>query len=173
MNLIQQLEKEQFEKLSATKSIPEFGPGDTVIVNVKVVEGERTRIQGYEGVCIGRAGAGVKSWDGRNTAGTPQPDGAYVLRVLYTHAGGRTLLRTFPLVLDRARPQVGNLVVAPNPFEPVPADGDRDNARRSKLAQALGVGPDVLNMRYDAGRLLFDGRTFAGWRGSTPPRSRP
>ena len=59
MNLIQQLEKEQFEKLSATKSIPEFGPGDTVIVNVKVVEGERTRIQAYEGICIGRSGHGL------------------------------------------------------------------------------------------------------------------
>ena len=59
MNLIQQLEKEQFDKLSATKSVPEFGPGDTVIVNVKVVEGERTRIQAYEGVCIGRSGAGL------------------------------------------------------------------------------------------------------------------
>ncbi len=59
MNLIQQLEKEQFEKLSATKTIPEFGPGDTVIVNVKVVEGERTRVQAYEGVCIGRSGGGL------------------------------------------------------------------------------------------------------------------
>ena len=56
MNLIQQLEKEQVAKLSAGKEIPEFGPGDTVLVNVKVVEGERTRIQAYEGVCIGRAG---------------------------------------------------------------------------------------------------------------------
>ena len=59
MNLIQQLEKEQVAKLSAGKQIPEFGPGDTVLVNVKVVEGERTRIQAYEGVCIGRAGAGL------------------------------------------------------------------------------------------------------------------
>ena len=59
MNLIQQLEKEQFDKLSATKAIPEFGPGDTVIVNVKVVEGERTRVQAYEGVCIGRSGGGI------------------------------------------------------------------------------------------------------------------
>ena len=59
MNLIQQLEKEQFEKLSATKTIPEFGPGDTVIVNVKVVEGERSRVQAYEGVCIGRSGGGL------------------------------------------------------------------------------------------------------------------
>ena len=59
MNLIQQLEKEQFDKLSATKTIPDFGPGDTVIVNVKVVEGDRTRVQAYEGVCIGRSGGGL------------------------------------------------------------------------------------------------------------------
>ena len=59
MNLIQQLEKEQVAKLSAGKEIPEFGPGDTVLVNYKVVEGERSRIQAYEGVCIGRAGAGL------------------------------------------------------------------------------------------------------------------
>jgi large subunit ribosomal protein L19 len=59
MNLIQQLEQEQVEKLSAGKTIPDFGPGDTVIVNVKVIEGERTRVQAYEGVCIGRAGAGL------------------------------------------------------------------------------------------------------------------
>src|SRR5260370_23221980 len=59
MNLIQELEKEQFEKLSAGKQIPEFGPGDTVIVNVKVVEGDRSRVQAYEGVCIGRSGGGL------------------------------------------------------------------------------------------------------------------
>ena len=59
MNLIQTLNKEQAEKLSAGKTIPDFEPGDTVIVNVKVVEGERTRIQAYEGVCIGRSGHGL------------------------------------------------------------------------------------------------------------------
>jgi large subunit ribosomal protein L19 len=59
MNLIQQLEKEQLEKMSAGKEIPEFGPGDTVIVNVKVVEGDRSRVQAYEGVCIGRSGSGL------------------------------------------------------------------------------------------------------------------
>src|ERR1700730_8969312 len=59
MNLIQELEKEQFDKLSAGKEIPEFGPGDTVIVNVKVVEGDRSRVQAYEGVCIGRSGGGL------------------------------------------------------------------------------------------------------------------
>ncbi len=59
MNLIQQLEKEQMAKLSAGKDIPDFGPGDTVLVNVKVVEGDRTRVQAYEGVCIGRSGNGL------------------------------------------------------------------------------------------------------------------
>src|SRR3989442_6915984 len=59
MNLIQQLEKEQVAKLSAGKDIPQFGPGDTVVVNYKVVEGERARIQAYEGVCIGRSGSGL------------------------------------------------------------------------------------------------------------------
>src|SRR5215510_3730448 len=59
MNLIQQLEKEQIAKLSTGKEIPDFQPGDTLLVNVKVVEGERTSIQGYEGVCIGRAGGGL------------------------------------------------------------------------------------------------------------------
>jgi large subunit ribosomal protein L19 len=60
MNLIQQLEKEQAAKLTANKAIPDFQPGDTVIVSVKVIEGERTRIQAYEGVCIARAGAGLQ-----------------------------------------------------------------------------------------------------------------
>ena len=59
MNLIQQIEKEQLAKLSTSKEIPDFEPGDTVLVNVKVVEGDRTRIQAYEGVCIGRSGTGV------------------------------------------------------------------------------------------------------------------
>ena len=59
MNLIKQLEQEQMTKLSAGKEIPDFQPGDTVLVNYKVVEGERSRIQAYEGVCIGRAGSGL------------------------------------------------------------------------------------------------------------------
>ena len=57
MNLIKQLEQEQMTKLG--KTIPAFEPGDTVSVSVKVVEGERTRIQAYEGVCIGRSGSGI------------------------------------------------------------------------------------------------------------------
>jgi large subunit ribosomal protein L19 len=59
MNVIQEIEQEQLKKLSAGKEIPDFGPGDTVIVNVKVVEGERSRVQAYEGVCIGRSGGGL------------------------------------------------------------------------------------------------------------------
>ena len=59
MNIIQQLEKEQVEKLSAGKDIPDFAPGDTVLVNVKVVEGDKSRVQAYEGVCIGRSGSGL------------------------------------------------------------------------------------------------------------------
>ncbi len=59
MDLIKTLEKEQMAKLSAGKEIPDFAPGDTVSVNVKVKEGERTRLQAYEGVCIGRAGSGL------------------------------------------------------------------------------------------------------------------
>ncbi|ACK49610.1 ribosomal protein L19 [Methylocella silvestris BL2] len=59
MNIIAELEAEQAAKLLAGKTIPEFQPGDTVIVNVKVKEGERTRVQAYEGVCIARNGGGL------------------------------------------------------------------------------------------------------------------
>jgi large subunit ribosomal protein L19 len=59
MDIIQQLDKEQVERLSAGKEIPDFQPGDTVLVNVKVVEGDKSRVQAYEGVCIGRSGRGI------------------------------------------------------------------------------------------------------------------
>jgi len=59
MNLLKEIENEQVAKLTATREIPEFQPGDTVIVNVKIVEGERSRVQAYEGVCIGRSGGGL------------------------------------------------------------------------------------------------------------------
>ena len=59
MNLIKELEQEQIGRLSAGKDIPDFAPGDTVLVNVKVIEGERSRVQAYEGVCIGRSGSGL------------------------------------------------------------------------------------------------------------------
>ena len=59
MNLIQQIEAEEIAK--ASKDIPTFRPGDTVRVGVKVIEGERTRVQNYEGVCIARANKGIGS----------------------------------------------------------------------------------------------------------------
>ena len=61
MNLIQTLEAEAIEKFKAEKTIPEFRPGDTLKVGVKVVEGERARVQAYEGVCIARANKGMGS----------------------------------------------------------------------------------------------------------------
>ena len=59
MDIIAQLEKEQAAVVAAQRAVPEFGPGDTVIVNVKVKEGERSRVQAYEGVCIARSGGGL------------------------------------------------------------------------------------------------------------------
>ncbi len=59
MDIIATLEAEQAKKLIEARPIPEFRPGDTVIVNVKVKEGERSRVQAYQGVCIARAGAGL------------------------------------------------------------------------------------------------------------------
>ena len=61
MNLIQQLEAEQIQALAAKRAIPEFRPGDTLKVGVKVVEGERTRVQAFEGVCIARSNRGLGS----------------------------------------------------------------------------------------------------------------
>lgn len=59
MNIIQQLEKEQVAIVAAQRAVPQFSPGDTVIVNVKVKEGDRSRVQAYEGVCIARSGGGI------------------------------------------------------------------------------------------------------------------
>ena len=61
MNLIQMLEAETVAALSEGKNIPEFRPGDTLRVGVKVIEGERTRVQAFEGVCIARSNKGVGS----------------------------------------------------------------------------------------------------------------
>ena len=59
MNVIQTLEKEEADRLLANKKIPEFQPGDTVRVNVRIKEGDRERVQAYEGVCIARGGQGI------------------------------------------------------------------------------------------------------------------
>ena len=59
MNIIETLERDEIAKLTAVRQIPDFQPGDTLQVNVKVVEGERSRVQAYEGVCIARSGSGI------------------------------------------------------------------------------------------------------------------
>jgi large subunit ribosomal protein L19 len=59
MNIIQELEREQAEKIAAKRQVPDFAPGDTVVVAVRVKEGERSRIQNYEGVVIARSGSGL------------------------------------------------------------------------------------------------------------------
>jgi large subunit ribosomal protein L19 len=59
MNIIEQLEKEQISAVAAKRAVPDFAPGDTVVVNVKVVEGDRSRVQAYEGVVIARSGGGL------------------------------------------------------------------------------------------------------------------
>lgn len=59
MNTLQKFEAKQLDKLKGEKQVPDFSPGDTVKVNVKVKEGTRERIQAYEGVCIARAGSGI------------------------------------------------------------------------------------------------------------------
>jgi large subunit ribosomal protein L19 len=61
MNIIQRYEAEQMQKLLAARPVPKFAPGDTVRVAVKVVEGERTRTQAFEGVCIARSNKGLNS----------------------------------------------------------------------------------------------------------------
>ena len=59
MNVIDKIEKDQMDKISSERSIPEFGPGDTIKVDVKIVEGDKERIQAFEGLCIARSGGGL------------------------------------------------------------------------------------------------------------------
>ena len=61
MNLIDKIEKKQIETILAQRDVPEFGPGDTLKIDVKVVEGTRERVQAFEGVCIGRKNDGIGS----------------------------------------------------------------------------------------------------------------
>jgi large subunit ribosomal protein L19 len=84
MNLLQQLEHEQVEKLAAARPVPKFEPGDTVRVSLRVIEGERERIQAFEGVCIGRKNAGINS--------------SFTLRKI---SYGEGLERVFPLYSPR------------------------------------------------------------------------
>ena len=84
MNLLQKIEAQQVEKLKTTSKLSEFGIGDTVRVNVKVVEGTRERIQAYEGICIARKNAGLNS--------------AFTVRKV---TGGEGVERVFPLYSPR------------------------------------------------------------------------
>ena len=59
MNVIDKIEKDQMEKISAERTLPEFGAGDTLKVNVKIVEGDKERVQAFEGLCIARSGGGL------------------------------------------------------------------------------------------------------------------
>jgi hypothetical protein len=119
-------------------------------------------------------GAGAKTWDGTNGSNAAQPDGTYALRVLYAQGGGRKLLRVFTLILDRARPVVGNLVVAPNPFEPVPKDGDRDTTtfainsnERSRLRVLVYKSGTTTLLRTITTGFLAAGRQRVSWNGKT------
>ncbi|MAQ07432.1 MAG: 50S ribosomal protein L19 [SAR116 cluster bacterium] len=59
MNIIEKIEKSQIEKIQADRNFPEFNPGDTIKVDVKVIEGTRERVQAFEGVCIAKSGSGI------------------------------------------------------------------------------------------------------------------
>jgi hypothetical protein len=116
-----------------------------------------------------RDGAGAKTWDG----GDSDP-GGYTLRVLYTEAGGRALLRAFALTLDEQRPRIADANAAPNPFEPRPHDGDRDTTTFAMTSSERGRLRVVI-YRYattDVVRVLVSGGLAAGrqrvpWTGKT------
>ena len=90
MNLIQTLEQEEIARLTGGKAMPDFGPGDTVIVNVNVVEGTRKRVQAFEGVVIGRRNRGLNS--------------AFIVRKI---SSGEAVERTFQLY----SPQIASIEV--------------------------------------------------------------
>jgi len=116
-----------------------------------------------------QTGGGARSWDG----GSSGP-GAYTLRVLYTGAGGRALLRTFGLVLDTQQPRIADARAAPNPFEPRPHDGDRDTTTFAMTSSEPGRLRVVI-YRYASTtvvRVLVGGTQAAGrqrvaWTGKT------
>jgi hypothetical protein len=116
-----------------------------------------------------RDGAGAKTWDG----GDSDP-ATYTLRVLYTEAGGRALLRAFTLTLDERRPRIADANAAPNPFEPRPHDGDRDTTTFAMTSSERGRLRVVI-YRYastEVVRVLVSGELAAGrqripWTGTT------
>ena len=86
MNLIEQLEKEESARLLALRGVPEFEPGDTLRVNVRIKEGERERVQAFEGVCIARSGGGLhESFTVRKISFGEGVERLFPTPVSYTH----------------------------------------------------------------------------------------
>jgi hypothetical protein len=119
-------------------------------------------------LAAGEDGTGPHTWDGGSGPGS------YLLRVLYTEPGGRKLLRAFALTVDLQRPQVAAATAAPNPFEPRPADGDRDTTTFA-MTSSEGGRLRVVIYRYastEVVRVLDGGQQAAGrqrvdWTGKT------
>ncbi len=121
MNILQQLEKEQAEALAAARAVPEFGPGDTLRINVKVSEGGRERVQAYEGVCIARSNRGVNS--------------SFTVRKI---SYGEGVERIFPLY----SPRIESIVVVRR--------GDVRRAKLYYLRGRTGKSARITEKRYDA-----------------------
>jgi large subunit ribosomal protein L19 len=145
MNLLQQLEQEQVAKLAASRPIPEFEPGDTVRVGVKVVEGERERIQIFEGVCIGRKNAGVNSnFTLRKISygeGVERVFPLYSPRITSIEVVRRGVVRRAKLYYLRGR--TGKRArIAERPRESVRPDGarGRNNAQRETEPAGVAAG---------------------------------
>ncbi|HKE98436.1 MAG TPA: S8 family serine peptidase [Actinomycetes bacterium] len=134
------------------------------------------------------AGSGQQSWDGTGAGGVAQPDGQYSLWVVLRDAQsvpGRTLVYTQELTLDRARPVASSAAASPNPFEPVPADGDRDTTTFSANSNEYSLLRVFVYKVVDDERILIKtvqapayqpaGRITAAWNGvdgrgvMTPP----
>ena len=100
MNVIDQIDQEQIAKLSAVKDIPEFSPGDSVKVHLRVVEGTRERIQIFEGVCIARRNAGINS-SFTVRCGNPNPNKTSKTTDIYQFLRGFQRGRGNALILAR------------------------------------------------------------------------
>jgi hypothetical protein len=116
-----------------------------------------------------RDGGGAHTWDGGDDG-----DGAYALRVLYTEPGGRALLRSFVLTVDERRPSIATATAAPNPFEPRPADGDRDtttfamtSSERGRLRVVIYRYASTTVVRVLTGGTQAAGRQRLSWTGKT------
>jgi large subunit ribosomal protein L19 len=150
MNLLQQLEQEQVEKLAAGRPIPEFQPGDTVRVGVKVVEGERERIQVFEGICIARKNAGINSnFTLRKISygeGVERVFPLYSPRITAIEVVRRGVVRRAKLYYLRGR--TGKAArITERPRESVrPGSGrGRDNAQRPTEPAAASTGEAEIN----------------------------